>query len=431
MPKISKRTVDAVKPDPDRRVILWDDTLKGFGMLSLPSGVKTYFFNYRNKYGRERRATIGKHGAWTPDQARTRAEALHRAVIDGRDPLEERQSARNALTLGEVFDQYLNSGSFAAKALSTQMIDRGRITRHLRPLLGNVVLKALTVSDVEWAHRAVSDGKTATDIKSDKKRGRIRVTGGKGTARMAIRLLRAILSWAARNRIVTENVAKHVEIGRDGRRSVIIDDAATYGRLFRTLDNMETKGKIRPEVADAIRLIALTGARRGEVTGLKWRHVDLRSGTLTLRATEHKSGRATGDDRVIGLPALAVAIIDRQKRRDSDYYVFTTAQGNNRVDLSKPWQSVRSEAELPDKLGLHGLRHSLATHMAMEGAAAPEIQQMLGHRDITTSSRYVHWAKDQRQVLAEKAASKVSEALSAVSGNSTPLKLKSSRPDDK
>ena len=118
---------------------------------------------------------------------------------------------------------------------------------------------------------------------------------------------------------------------------------------------------------------------------------------------------------MIGLPALAAAIINQQERH-YDYYVFAAADGYGRVDLSKPWRAVRSEAELPQHIGLHGLRHSLATHMAMEGAAASEIQQVLGHRDITTSSRYVHWAKDQRQALAEKAASTVSEAFSKVSG---------------
>ena len=119
---------------------------------------------------------------------------------------------------------------------------------------------------------------------------------------------------------------------------------------------------------------------------------------------------------MIGLPALAVAIIDRQERRRSGDYVFAAAHGNGRVDLSKPWRAVRSEAKLPERIGLHGLRHSLATHMAMEGAAASEIQHVLGHRDITTSSRYVHWAKDQRQALAEKAAAGVSAALREASG---------------
>jgi len=415
MPKISKRIVDAAKPDSDRRVVLWDDTLKGFGLLLLPSGVKSYFFNYRNRHGRERRATIGKHGTWTPDQARTRAEAMQREVAEGRDPLEERQAARNATTVGELFDRYLESSSFKAKASSTQAIDRGRIDRHLRLLLGNVVLDALTETDVEKAHRAIRDGKTAKNEKSDNKHGRIRVTGGEGTARMAIRLLRAVLSWGMRNRLVIENVAKHVEIGRDGRRSLIINDTTSYGRLFKTLENMEAEKKIRTEVADAIRLIALTGARRGEVTGLKWRHVDLKAGTLTLKATEHKSGRATGEDRVIGLPTLAAAIVDRQRRGGPEDFVFKTARGKGSIDLSKPWRKVRVRASLPEGIGLHGLRHSLASHMAMEGAAASEIQQILGHRDITTSSRYVHWAGDQRQALAEKAATGVSAALRGAS----------------
>ena len=186
--------------------------------------------------------------------------------------------------------------------------------------------------------------------------------------------------------------------------------------MFRTLDKLQAVKKIRSAVADAIRVITLTGARRGEVTGLRWRHVDLAKGTLTLLATEHKSGRATGDDRVIGLPTLAVAIIDRQPKRSPNDYVFAPARGEGRIDLSKPWRTVRTHAELPDGIGLHGLRHSLASHMAMERATAPEIQQILGHRDIATSTRYTHWAKDQHQALAEKAAGGVSAAMREASG---------------
>ena len=69
MPKISKRTVDAQKPGTTRRIV-WDDQLKGFGLLELPSGVKTYVYDYRTPEGVKRRATIGKHGQWTAEQAR-------------------------------------------------------------------------------------------------------------------------------------------------------------------------------------------------------------------------------------------------------------------------------------------------------------------------------------------------------------------------
>ena len=68
MPKLTKRTVDASTAKADRYLI-WDEQIKGFGLLVLPSGIKVYVFNYRTSEGRERRITIGQHGAWTPMQA--------------------------------------------------------------------------------------------------------------------------------------------------------------------------------------------------------------------------------------------------------------------------------------------------------------------------------------------------------------------------
>ena len=61
MPKITKRVVDAATPKADR-FIVWDAEIKGFGLIVLPTGVKSYIFNYRSPEGRDRRLTIGKHG---------------------------------------------------------------------------------------------------------------------------------------------------------------------------------------------------------------------------------------------------------------------------------------------------------------------------------------------------------------------------------
>ena len=63
-----------------KRLYLWDSDIKGFGLLVLPSGVKSYFYRYRNQERVERRATIGKHGTWTPEQARRRAEEFRRIL---------------------------------------------------------------------------------------------------------------------------------------------------------------------------------------------------------------------------------------------------------------------------------------------------------------------------------------------------------------
>jgi site-specific recombinase XerD len=60
---------------------------------------------------------------------------------------------------------------------------------------------------------------------------------------------------------------------------------------------------------------------------------------------------------------------------------------------------------------LHSLRHSLATSMAVSGAQAPEIMAVLGHKDLATSQKYIHMAKDMRAQIAEKAAAGISAAM--------------------
>src|SRR6516164_4917892 len=92
--KITKRTVDAMKPEPGRDVLLWDDELPGFGVRCRPSGAKTYFLKYRTMGGRQRWLTLGAHGPLTPDQARRKALREKAAIGDGDDPSGDRQRKR-------------------------------------------------------------------------------------------------------------------------------------------------------------------------------------------------------------------------------------------------------------------------------------------------------------------------------------------------
>lgn len=81
-----------------------------------------------------------------------------------------------------------------------------------------------------------------------------------------------------------------------------------------------------------------------------------------LPPASHKTGRKTGKPRVIALPTAAQAIVARQPAGTPDEFVFTPARGDGALALSKIWRKVRVEAELPADIGLHGLRHSLASH---------------------------------------------------------------------
>ncbi|MEQ8166948.1 MAG: site-specific integrase [Alphaproteobacteria bacterium] len=415
MPRINKRTVDAIKPDIGQRTIIWDDKLPGFGIVVRPSGVHSFIFQYRNAEGRSRRATVAKVGSLAPDAARDLAEGMAATVKRGGDPLANKKAAREALTVGELLDAYLDSAKFSEKADSTRGIDRGRIKRHLRPILGARHVHKLESEDIRRAFGAIRDGKTAATVKTGK-RGLARVKGGEGTARMAIRLLRSIFTWAVQEKMIAGNPAEGVSLGADGVRDIVLE-ADDYARLFKTLTKMEAEKRVRGPVADAIRLIALTGARRNEVAALRWAHVNLKAGTITLPPSAHKSGRKTGKARVIMLPAAAQEIIARQTKGKPGDFVFKPSKGSKgAVALSKPWRAIRAEAKLSEGIGLHGLRHSLATLLAVGGAQAAEIMGALGHRNMATSQRYVHMADKARAALAERAAAPAIAGMAAAAG---------------
>lgn len=415
MVRISKRTVDAA-PAGGKPSFIWDERVPGFGLLTLPSGIKTFVFQYRDLHGRSRRLTIGRHGDWTPDEARRKAEDLRQSVKQGADPLREKREARDALTVRELLERYIGSQPFKNKSEERQSIDRGRIAHHLIPLLGSKVANSLRPEDVAKAFRDITGGKTATRAKSNKPRGLAIVRGGESAARDCVKLLRAVLNWGISESLVKSNATTGVKVGQHRTRDTILEDRTDYQRLFAALDKMEAEKRLRAPAADAIRVLALSGARRNEIAGLKWRDVDLRRGEITLPPERHKAGKATGKPRTITLPSAAQAIFARQPAYEADAYVFPPTKGEGVLALSKLWRAVRKEAELPANLGLHGLRHSYGSHLAMDGASGPELMEALGHRQIGTTQRYLHFQQNARKALAERGAAVAVSGLNAAAG---------------
>ena len=411
MPRLTKRVVDSQQAR-ETRYFVWDDgkgSTIGFGLIVHPSGTKSYCYQYRTPEGQTRRFTIGTHGVITADQARDKAEELASAVSKGRDPQSEKLKNRKAITVAQLLDLYLDSPKFSEKAELTQKYDSGRVERHLKPLLGRKIAEKLTADEIRKAGKDITAGKTAKTVKTGP-RGLARVTGGPGASRMAIRLLKSAFSWAFEQDLINNNNPAKVKTGKDRARDIRLFPK-DYEAIFGALDELENTAQIRRPVADAIRVIALTGARRNEIAGLRWRHINSKEGKIELATDEHKTGKKTGKVRVISLPTLAQEIISRQPRGDIDDFVFPPVGGVGPINLGKPWRRVREKAGISSEFGLHVFRHSLASIMADSGSQAAHIMAVMGHESIATSQIYVHAAEERRSTLAEQAASGISAAL--------------------
>ncbi|MEO5369475.1 MAG: integrase arm-type DNA-binding domain-containing protein [Magnetococcus sp. DMHC-1] len=200
--RLNKRTVDASQPG-DKDLFLFDEDLTGFGLKVTPSGRKVYLVQYRIN-GNKRRLVIGVHGSpWTPDQARTEAVRLLGMVAKGEDPAEVKAQIKSMPSVAELCDLYMAEGT-ATKKASTLSIDRGRIERHIKPLLGRKRVDQVTRTDTQRFMSAVAEGKTAADIKTGL-RGRAIVTGGKGTATRCMGLLGAIFVFATERGFRADN----------------------------------------------------------------------------------------------------------------------------------------------------------------------------------------------------------------------------------
>src|SRR6266851_5850562 len=152
--RIGLRQVRSLKPGET----IWDQSLIGFGARRQKSEAVSYVLFYRTKEGRQRWFTIGKHGApWTPESARQEAKRLLGDVAHEGDPAAEKRIARNAQTVSELCDLYFADAEAgrlvtrrrAPKKMSTLATDRGRIERHIKPLLGRRAVAAVTREDVE------------------------------------------------------------------------------------------------------------------------------------------------------------------------------------------------------------------------------------------------------------------------------------------
>ncbi len=393
--KITKRTVDSLNAGD----MVWDSVVRGFGVRCQRRD-KSYVLKYRYQ-GRQRWLTIGKHGSpWVPEKARKEAARLLGLVADNKDPADARDDAKNDLTVTELCNLYVVEGCTLKKP-STIANDHGRIERHIKPLLGKKHCRHLTKGDVEQMRNNVASGKTAADVKTGRY-GRAIITGGKGTANKAVSLLGAIFSFAVDRGICFDNPAHGVKMYPSRRHERFLSPAE-LARLGHALTEAESNGTNSFAIA-AIRLLLLTGARRGEILSLRWEYVDF--DRAYLRLPDSKTGQ-----KLLPLGAPALSVLEALPRVSGNPHVLPgNREGQPLVNIAKVWRAARKAADLDD-VRLHDLRHSFASVGAAGGDSLLVIGKVLGHSDSATTARYAHLADDPLQAAVNRISNTIAAAM--------------------
>jgi integrase len=389
---------------------VWDRAVPGFGARRQKGAAVSYVLMYRTREGRQRRFTIGRHGTpWTPDTAREEARRLLGEVVRGVDPAAAKREAQEAMTVAELCDAYLLDAEAGrlltrrgqSKKASTLAIDRGRIERHFKPLLGSRAVAALTRADIERFMHAVAEGKSAARIKT-KRRGLARVRGGRGTATRAVGLLGAIFTYAMRRGLRPDNPVHGVIRFADGRRQRRLSDDE-YAALGAALREAEAKG-IWPAAVAAARFLALTGWRSGEALSLRKPEIDLARRTATL--ADSKTGRS--------MRPLSHAACDvlRDLPQMTGELVFPATRGDGRmIGFPKLWARIAKLGEFPVDVTPHVLRHSFASIAGDLWYSEPTIAALVGHKGQTITSRYVHSADAVLLAAADAVADRALELM--------------------
>ncbi len=198
-------------------------------------------------------------------------------------------------------------------------------------------------------------------------------------------LLGAIYTFAVERELVTFSPVRGVKKYPDNKNQNYLS-LSDLKNLGAALSEIENEGGSPTGIA-CIRLLAFTGARKGEIVPLRWKEVDFGNSCLCL--DDSKTGA-----KIIPLGCASRELLINHPRLHSVPWVFPSdrAAGETHYQgIEKIWKKVRKKLTMPT-LRIHDLRHSFAAVGATHGQSLPIIGAILGHREVSTTQRYAHLA---------------------------------------
>ena len=340
------------------RLTQWASELPGFGTRSYASGRRIYVVQARMD-GRTRTVTIGDARVISRVQALDVARrVLVRAQV-GENPADVLMSTRRV----PRFDAFLSEfwGNVSPRWKPSTLDRNIYYRRHLERGFARRFLDKIEPADVSHWFAGLS------------------AKSGPAAANRSLQLLGEVFNKADAWGVIPANSNPCTQIRRNPTRKheCMLSDAE-FSRFGSALADLRVSA---PMEADAIRLIALTGCRKGEICGLDWSEV--RGRRLLLH--DAKTG-----PRTVWLGTAAAELLERMPRHADLSSVFWIADKPLTVArMDGAYRRARLAAGLAH-VRMHDLRHSFASHAAAMSETLPMISKLLGHSSVKMTARYAH-----------------------------------------
>lgn len=386
---LTERNVKAFEVGP-KDVNVVDDEVTGFGLRITPRNARSFVLTY-NIHGRRRLITIGSWPVWSVTAARERAKELKREVDQGRDPLAERTEARAAATVRDMIDRYI--AEHCPKLATRSRADQISILRKfVEPVWGARKVDDITHEDVDHLLAQVAKGRPRAYHCKGRTKARRAKAKAPGTKPSPIRsnrvgeVIRKMFNLAIRWRMRADNPAQGFTRVPERPRERYLSKNEME-RLTTVISRHPNR-----RAADVIRLLMLTGARRGEAMNARWEQFDLESAIWVKPAAMTKQRRLHRTP-LSGAAVALLRLIRERVPNDCPWVFPGDAEGKPLIEIKRFWDDVRKQADLVD-FRIHDLRHTFASILVSGGMSLPMIGKLLGHTQVQTTLRYAHLFDD-------------------------------------
>ena len=368
--KITKKSVDALIAEAKAAggaIFLWDDALPGFGVKATATGC-SYVIQFRlgGRGAPTKRVVIGRHGVLTPEEGRRLAKEELGKVARGEDVAQAKKGAREkltGLTFADAAKRYLDMSDDGQRYIRTK---RARLlnSNDIKPIAGKPVA-LITRADVA----AVIDAAT---IRSP------------SAALVLHSHLRTVFAWALSRSLIEADPSSGVPApAKSKARDRVLSDEEI--KAF-----WQAASELNWPFSSVFKVLLLTGQRREEVAGMRWREVDLDAGAWTIAKKRCKNSKA----HTVDLHPEAIALLDPlgdaaapRLMKDTEGkgdLVYSTTGTTPVSGFSKV--KARIDARMQEILGgkfqpwhTHDLRRTAASGMAALGFLPHVIERVLNH----------------------------------------------------